>query len=1815
GLNTALSPDDNHYGMNIVAWDMERNLVKQLDKPGARYIWKITFDSASQTVTFTGQSSKTVHATLDELIIPPSVVHLSASAAPVLPYTLTYAAADPSQFPVIKTATYSFWPASYKDGRNSFAVVVVDRSNQVQHFIDCPGGQVIQDIQINNDERTIVLHGQNDSTATFDYDTALACFSDHYTATEDDFLFLAQYFNLPLSNDEATALAKAMPIIDCTMCCRMVGTYKEEDEREKRSTVGMFVGAFLGGALGAFAGFLVGGPVGVGPGLMAGSAIGIGIGKAVPSSSDLGYYQLSSLEKQHSLVGYLKFPCGPFTNTGISENVFDSPFPRYESLPYSAALIRRSEASPPRAYSPATKSIGAFPRDPRYTIVSLTNGIQLAKYIFVIIKTDQSVDGKPGYQMRINPEDFFSDTWLAGNRVNHSQMSEGYRFWALMGHPHMQVYAAGSLYLDLTNQKLLGIDTRTGHYFRSFIGQDQAVNDATLGFLANLGYPTTVLISPRSLEDVYDVYSEESIDVTPLLFHEANIKFRHILSLFQPPSGNPGSARITNSINHIVNQLRRSFDLQRFIELVDEEKWDDDGATFVALRQTILTELVSGNSVKDNSLFSRSREILVDLTDPLLSATGFDGVILDMALHRFLAANKNRKKLLVLSPSVGSIQRHSCLFESLNRLASQGQSRDTSVVIGTLEPSTLSPIIFNALDYVMCGSIRHPAWRRSFLDTVGIDIDFASLKPGELAIVCCGHSDIKLSMAVETLSRSTPRLVDHGYGSPDNHRSSMAVLPADTLSLYETSKSTSTSTRLSPEPPDSEAITSDATRSSTGSTKSSLDGLMRSNEIKAEMTEDLYPEHFRPLMRAILKQCNSQVGVEVKFDALREALGSMKQFTSLGWSNLTVWVKAACTAGFLTREGKGKSRLIRLRPLTLENSHIDVDGPRTSVSTNNSLQVVPFQVLLGDYPREHYGLVAAVLRLTSGRALVKVQYHEVKEVMKDAGKDYSLSDASLIHMLAQASRAGIISYGRGNDRIWIRLEGPQIQKSHSASSEAAENALAGKERFSLLLTVLNLLREKHKIDYPPITLVAETLVSMAPDVFRKAGFASISEYLGEAERIGVVTTVDINVNNAVVERIMASHTHIAQGRTLVLHATKSLLRGCSSPVPAVPTKNSESCLIVSPRDPEEVSYQYLDVDRPLVKLAVNEADIEIRHILGFFTPPLDTSGRHRILTRVHHIVNQLSAPFDLQRFNELVDAEKWDDDTATFMALRQTILTQLISSEHETLNSIIQTQQEVVVDLSDSLLSEIGLDEVVMDIVLSVFLHYKDKPSLIVINNAQDFLHSQSILSSSLASLTRQDTYRRSQILISTIDPAVIPSTLFSGLRFCFCGHSSSPLWRRSLADRLDIPFDLGKVTKGEVALICPISGDVSSIPDDLSSDGSLSYLFVKVEDLRQTARLSATKVTAIIPPETGHPLQPDTDMNSSEVGNSLRIPLNAISSEANSGVDCPSNLRPLLNAVISLCGGLADFPVKYKDVRKRVDQEKDPQAAAWSSFLSMVQAACDEGLIEHRRVDGADYIFLISHNKPLKFSTHPSTSLKEPSGSGTSSLGSTPPPPHSTAPPATDDYPPEFKPFMRTVISMSNGSSNVRLDYLDVRKQLGNNNTIKSMGWPSFTQLVKSACERGYIHCNTSGTDTFISLKPLQEPTSRVGSLQTHARLSNLSPSRTPLFGEKSDISKALEKFREVIENGRLDSLAEKYPLEYRTLMAAIINLSGGRPRITVKYEDVRSKLGTRAQINVLGWSSFSAWVKSASEKGFIRTGGTGETQWIMLKATVSET
>jgi hypothetical protein len=80
--------------------------------------------------------------------------------------------------------------------------------------------------------------------------------------------------------------------------------------------------------------------------------------------------------------------------------------------------------------------------------------------------------------------------------------------------------------------------------------------------------------------------------------------------------------------------------------LVDEEKWDDEGATFMALRQTLLTALLAPPPDATRNPLWMERISVLDLTDPVLASTGLDTVLMDMALREFVVPVEGTKKLI-----------------------------------------------------------------------------------------------------------------------------------------------------------------------------------------------------------------------------------------------------------------------------------------------------------------------------------------------------------------------------------------------------------------------------------------------------------------------------------------------------------------------------------------------------------------------------------------------------------------------------------------------------------------------------------------------------------------------------------------------------------------------------------------------------------------------------------------------------------------------------------------------------------------------------------------------------------------------------------------------------------------------------------------------------------------------------------------------------------------------------------------------------------------------------------------------------------------
>jgi hypothetical protein len=84
GITTwALSFLDNRYSMGIVSYDSAGRIVNTVVKDGARYVYKITSDTAAQTVTIWGQSDRKIVLPWSAFGSPPTVYSWVSASAPL----------------------------------------------------------------------------------------------------------------------------------------------------------------------------------------------------------------------------------------------------------------------------------------------------------------------------------------------------------------------------------------------------------------------------------------------------------------------------------------------------------------------------------------------------------------------------------------------------------------------------------------------------------------------------------------------------------------------------------------------------------------------------------------------------------------------------------------------------------------------------------------------------------------------------------------------------------------------------------------------------------------------------------------------------------------------------------------------------------------------------------------------------------------------------------------------------------------------------------------------------------------------------------------------------------------------------------------------------------------------------------------------------------------------------------------------------------------------------------------------------------------------------------------------------------------------------------------------------------------------------------------------------------------------------------------------------------------------------------------------------------------------------------------------------
>lgn len=409
-------------------------------------------------------------------------------------------------YPLLSCNGKTYWAYSYADNRNSLCIVAYGFNGRIWRQWEKSGTRKIWKITADMDAQTVTFIGESSTSVTMTF-AELDLYN--YQLSSDDLLAVADYYQLPLAENEAEDLAAALPAFDCATCCNADPRTLQEgnlidfsqpnaaaaQELTVQSTSassgsGWTIGAVVGSIAGGGIGFLIGGPAGAAAGAAVGAAAGANIGAGAALDLDTGSDPIPVNQEKSLSYFYLDdFAHGPYRNGHAWEDVPRPVFKRYGEEETIAAMGAAGSNNLVQGWYP-TSAANALEAPLTNVYRPINNGTNdIYKYIFAIVKVpdESAVSGQFPYQLRFTPEDWYPDTMP--DRINHSQLTNGYPFLALLGYDTMLCYAAGSLYM--IDHQLVGMDTRSGHYYKSFLGQDANVIANTLSMLATMGFNTS----------------------------------------------------------------------------------------------------------------------------------------------------------------------------------------------------------------------------------------------------------------------------------------------------------------------------------------------------------------------------------------------------------------------------------------------------------------------------------------------------------------------------------------------------------------------------------------------------------------------------------------------------------------------------------------------------------------------------------------------------------------------------------------------------------------------------------------------------------------------------------------------------------------------------------------------------------------------------------------------------------------------------------------------------------------------------------------------------------------------------------------------------------------------------------------------------------------------------------------------------------------------------------------------------------------------------------------------------------------------------
>lgn len=245
-----LAYQDNRYSIALFSTTSDFAFLAAIEIQGTRYIDHINIDQNAQTATFVGEHGSPQSISWRAMVPPPAILNDGPAAGKQLP-NINGLKLSPNNTPCLSVGNYTYWPLSFLDNRMAICVVAIDINGTIADARQVNGVRYISSINFDSSQGLVAFTGQSEITKTLTIDTFWMVYTCCFQLAAQDFLDMADLFNVPITLEQAQQMAATWPNATPDSCNNC-----DTQMKRKRDWLGATMGAVLGTVIGGAVGFI-----------------------------------------------------------------------------------------------------------------------------------------------------------------------------------------------------------------------------------------------------------------------------------------------------------------------------------------------------------------------------------------------------------------------------------------------------------------------------------------------------------------------------------------------------------------------------------------------------------------------------------------------------------------------------------------------------------------------------------------------------------------------------------------------------------------------------------------------------------------------------------------------------------------------------------------------------------------------------------------------------------------------------------------------------------------------------------------------------------------------------------------------------------------------------------------------------------------------------------------------------------------------------------------------------------------------------------------------------------------------------------------------------------------------------------------------------------------------------------------------------------------------------------------------------------------------------------------------------------------------